>query len=486
MQCRRSDALRRLVNASGMNTPDGMPLVWLSRMAGYPDVTRVYGPDLMLAEMEQGQAAGHRHYFYGGGPDVASRLAQRMRERFPGLRIAGTHTPPFKPVDELSGDDTVELINRAEPDIVWVGISTPKQELWMALHNFLIMVLLAQRTPAPVVRIVQSWKEGLLLLLSLMAAAAFIRAWRAGHLPRPNLFDLLVAVFAGVAVIYTVLPPSLLHGSANLQQRVIGLRVLLLLPLLYLFGRVFQPRSRADLRWVAWAILGSAAAVGLFGLWELWLVPTPDWFGWGVNQLSAWLGFVYNGPKGLPANFFQTTADGLLLRRMVSTYVSPLGIAYAGLVVVPLAVALILALKQARKRWLAAALLILLLAGILFSLTRLALLMTVAEFLMLAVLTRRRWVLYATPVVAGLAMFMIFQYVYVGPLMNRNLVPVAQRPTHLNISSVADPSLTEHAGQLGYDLQYVVQHPLGGGVGSSVHRYGPSSGRGDGAVFDMV
>jgi len=109
MQCRRSDALRRLVNASGMNTPD-----------------------LMLAEMEHGQAAGHRHYFYGGGTEVASRLAQRMRERFPGLRIAGTHTPPFKSVDELSSDDTVELINRAEPDIVWVGISTPKQELWMA------------------------------------------------------------------------------------------------------------------------------------------------------------------------------------------------------------------------------------------------------------------------------------------------------------------------------------------------------------------
>src|SRR3989440_486875 len=104
----------------------------MPRMAGYPDVTRVYGPALMLAEMEHGQAAGHRHYFYGGGADVASRLAQRMRERFPGLRIAGTHTPPFKSVDELSSDDTVELINRAEPDIVWVGISTPKQELWMA------------------------------------------------------------------------------------------------------------------------------------------------------------------------------------------------------------------------------------------------------------------------------------------------------------------------------------------------------------------
>src|SRR5256884_4317947 len=146
-------------------------------------------------------------------------------------------------------------------------------------------------------KIVHSWKEVLLLLLSLMAAAAFIRAWRAGHLPRPNLFDLLVAVVAAVVVIYTVLPPTLLHGSANLQQRVIGLRVLLLLPLLYLFGRVFQPRSRADLRWVAWAILGSAAAVGLFGLWELWLVPTPDSFGWGVHQPLPWLGLFVNLPN---------------------------------------------------------------------------------------------------------------------------------------------------------------------------------------------
>src|SRR2546421_892306 len=115
MQCRRSDALRRLVNASGMNTPDGMPLVWLSRMAGYPDVTRVYGPDLMLAEMEHGQAAGHRHYFYGGGAHVASRPAPRMRGRFPRLRIARTHNPPFKSVHALNSDDPASSLNAAEP-----------------------------------------------------------------------------------------------------------------------------------------------------------------------------------------------------------------------------------------------------------------------------------------------------------------------------------------------------------------------------------
>src|SRR5204863_93629 len=162
MQCRRSDALRRLVNASGMNTPDGMPLVWLSRMAGYPDVTRVYGPDLMLADMEHGQPAGRAHMA------VAAVVLV--------LLLVAIYAPA-----------------------VWQIVRSPLRALGvlvagMAFHNFLIMVLLAQRTPAPVVRIVQSSKEGLLLLLSLMAAAAFIRAWRAGHLPRPNLFDLLVAV----------------------------------------------------------------------------------------------------------------------------------------------------------------------------------------------------------------------------------------------------------------------------------------------------
>ncbi len=189
----------------------------------------------------------------------------------------------------------------------------------MAFHNILIMLLLHLGAPSTVVRIAQAWKEGILLLLLALAIAALMRTVREGRLPKPSALDLAMGALAVLAVIYTVLPPSLLHGSANTQQRILGLRVVLLLPALYLFGRVFQPRGRADVHWVAWAIAGAGAVVGLFGMVELWLVPTRVWLDWGVNQLSDWLGFTYNGPRGLPANFFQTTAEGFLLRRMVST-----------------------------------------------------------------------------------------------------------------------------------------------------------------------
>ena len=355
----------------------------------------------------------------------------------------------------------------------------------MAFHNILIMLLLHFGVPSIVVRVVQAWKEGILLLLFGLAVAALARALREKRLPRPTPLDLAMGALAVLAMIYTVLPPSLLQGSANPQQRVLGLRVLLLLPALYLFGRVFQPRGRSDLHWVAWAIAGAGAAVGLFGLVELWFVPTSAWLDWGVNQLSAWLGFAYNGPRGLPANFFQTTAEGFLLRRMVSTYVSPLGIAYAGLVIIPVAVALALTVKQRRERWLAWIATLLIVSGVLSSLTRLALVMMVAEFLILAVLLRRRSLLYLTPLVALASLFMFFQYVDVGPLLLGNLGVVPHRPPHLHIVGNADPSLREHAGLLGYDLQYVARHPLGTGVGSSVHRFGPSQGTGESAVLDM-
>lgn len=354
-----------------------------------------------------------------------------------------------------------------------------------AFHNFLIMVLLRLGTPAVVVRVVQAWKEGILALLFAFVLVALWRAWRQGQSLRVHPIDLAFGVFALLAVLYTLAPHGLLHGEANLQQRLLGLRVVLLLPLLYLYGRVFQPRSHADLRWVAWAIAASAAVVGLFGLIELWLVPTTVWLDWGVNQLSSWLGFVYNGPRGLPANFFQTTGEGLLLRRMVSTYVSPLGIAYAGLLVVPVVVALILDVRSRWQRWLVWACALLTLASILFSLTRLALLMTVAELLFLAVLTRVRWVLYAAPVAAVLSAFMVLEFVNVGPLLDRTLQPVANRPSHMRIASTGDPSLNEHAGLLGYDLQYVLQHPLGTGIGSSVHRFGTSQGTAESAILDM-
>ena len=132
MECRRSPEVKAVFNAAGMVTPDGMPVVWVAHLKGYSRVQRVYGPDLMLAEMARSQTMHHRHFFYGGGPGVASKLAGAMSHRFAAIEVAGVYTPPFASLDELCTQQTADLINRAKPDIVWIGMSSPKQDRWMA------------------------------------------------------------------------------------------------------------------------------------------------------------------------------------------------------------------------------------------------------------------------------------------------------------------------------------------------------------------
>lgn len=134
MESYRKRAIREIHNGAGLVVPDGMPLVWLSRLKGSSNVDRVYGPDLMLAVCEKASKRGYRNFFYGGGPGVAELLADRLRSRFPGLNIAGIHSPPFRALTSEEDDKVSESICRSQPDIVWVGISTPKQEMWMAQH----------------------------------------------------------------------------------------------------------------------------------------------------------------------------------------------------------------------------------------------------------------------------------------------------------------------------------------------------------------
>ncbi|MEI7770042.1 MAG: WecB/TagA/CpsF family glycosyltransferase [Chloroflexales bacterium] len=131
LECHRAPELAAIMNAAGIAAPDGMPLVWLGRMRGH-SVDRVYGPDVMLATCDRGQASGQRHYFYGGAPGVAERLAERMRSRFPQLQVAGTYTPPFRPLTAAEEQAVAAQINASGPDIVWVGLGTPKQDYWVA------------------------------------------------------------------------------------------------------------------------------------------------------------------------------------------------------------------------------------------------------------------------------------------------------------------------------------------------------------------
>ncbi len=134
IESQRDEQLRRIHNASGLTTPDGMPLVWLGRLTGHNSMERVYGPDLMLAMSELSARKGYRNYYYGGAEGVPEQLAHNLQNRFPGLQVAGTFSPPFRPLTADEDTQVVEMINKSQADIVWIGLSTPKQERWAAAH----------------------------------------------------------------------------------------------------------------------------------------------------------------------------------------------------------------------------------------------------------------------------------------------------------------------------------------------------------------
>lgn len=134
MEAQRDLELRCILNESGLTTPDGMPMVWAGKWAGADDMSRVRGPSLMERLCARAARQGWKSFLYGGNDGVASLLAQRLAARFPGFKVVGTHTPPFRPLTPAEDERIVDDINAAEPDLVWVGLSTPKQERWMAAH----------------------------------------------------------------------------------------------------------------------------------------------------------------------------------------------------------------------------------------------------------------------------------------------------------------------------------------------------------------
>lgn len=135
VECLRDERLRQIHNRAGMVTPDGMPIAWICRFMGYRHVDRVYGPDLMLAVCERSVSRGYRHFLYGGWPpNVVEKLAARLKEHFPGIQIAGTYAPPFRPLTQDEDAMIVEKINAARPDIVWIGLGAAKEEFFAASH----------------------------------------------------------------------------------------------------------------------------------------------------------------------------------------------------------------------------------------------------------------------------------------------------------------------------------------------------------------
>jgi N-acetylglucosaminyldiphosphoundecaprenol N-acetyl-beta-D-mannosaminyltransferase len=132
MEAYRDVTLRRIFNRALLCNPDGMPLTWIGRLQGFRSIRRVYGPDMMWRVCERSQERPFRHFLFGGKPGVAEKLQQRLEARFPGLQIVGTYTPPFRPLDEEDWKDLTAQVRDVRPHFFWVGISTPKQEKFMA------------------------------------------------------------------------------------------------------------------------------------------------------------------------------------------------------------------------------------------------------------------------------------------------------------------------------------------------------------------
>ena len=142
MESVRNEAVRRAHNAAGLVLPDGMPLVWLLWHDGFRSADRVCGPDLMPALFNHSQQTGYRHFLYGATPGTLALLEADLERKFPAAKIVGAHSPPFRPAGADEDEAVIEMINASAADIIWVGLSTPKQELWMARHR--------QRLSAPV------------------------------------------------------------------------------------------------------------------------------------------------------------------------------------------------------------------------------------------------------------------------------------------------------------------------------------------------
>jgi N-acetylglucosaminyldiphosphoundecaprenol N-acetyl-beta-D-mannosaminyltransferase len=133
MVCDEDPELREAVLNSSITVPDGQPLVWAMNALGGDLDDRVYGPELMARYCERAAETGARMYLYGGRNQGALvQLALNLRQRFPGVKIVGGYSPPFRELTEEEEDAIVAEMNGCKPDVIWVGVGAPKQEKWMA------------------------------------------------------------------------------------------------------------------------------------------------------------------------------------------------------------------------------------------------------------------------------------------------------------------------------------------------------------------
>ena len=135
MESQSDPALRGILNRAFLNTPDGMPMVWAGKLRGFRDMDRVYGPDLMHLVCDWSRQKNYTHFLYGGADGVAPELKRKLENKFPSLKIVSTYTPPFRALNAAEEAELIRTVGDLQPDVIWVGLSTPKQERFMAQYG---------------------------------------------------------------------------------------------------------------------------------------------------------------------------------------------------------------------------------------------------------------------------------------------------------------------------------------------------------------
>lgn len=134
MEAKRDVSFREILNSADLSVPDGMPLVWLGLLRGCRLRRRVDGPDLFMEFCRETSEKSYTHFLYGGASTIPEKLAEKLGETFPMIKVVGTYSPPFRPLTQEEDAQVTNMINRAAPDVLWVGLGCPKQERWIFEH----------------------------------------------------------------------------------------------------------------------------------------------------------------------------------------------------------------------------------------------------------------------------------------------------------------------------------------------------------------
>jgi hypothetical protein len=344
----------------------------------------------------------------------------------------------------------------------------------LAVHNAAMAALYAAGVRGSTLTAITAWKE---ILLAVALARVGRDALRERRLPfRFGVADGLALAFAVVCLVYAVVPQSALGGLAGRKAVVLALRHDLIPVAAYFLGRSLR-LGRADLRRLAWTLLGTAGLVATFGLLDVYLIPIGWWRTNGVvDYFHKHLGYDYHGtgenPRvaGLPENFvFNVGGDKPFLRRLVSTFLSPLASSYLFVVALVGAAAV-----MRRRRTVAIVLLAVAAAGLLWTFSRSALLAVAVGLVVLAAVQRRPRLVAAAAVVVVVAVGWAHLFPRIAPtgnwtkadLVYQHAVAAAHPGASNSATSASESSLSEHWRSLKDGIRTVIHHPQGFGLGN--------------------